>query len=154
MDVVDSATRSKMMSNIKGKNTRPEIVVRKFLHANGYRFRIHRKDLPGNPDIVLPKLRTCIFVHGCFWHRHTNCKFATTPMSRREFWQDKFSKNVERDSRNISKLQSDGWSVLVIWECDLKLGDSVLVSLLEKLKIADRCLLSGSHSSYPAKEHA
>lgn len=134
MDVVDEATRSKMMGNIKAKNTQPEIIVRKYLHANGYRFRLHRKDLPGNPDIVLPKLKTCIFVHGCFWHRHTNCKFSTIPKSRTEFWQDKFSKTVERDLRHISQLQSEGWSVLIIWECELKLGNSVLQSMVQKLK--------------------
>ncbi|WP_092472977.1 very short patch repair endonuclease [Pseudomonas sp. NFACC24-1] len=134
MDVVDKATRSRMMSTIKGKNTYPEMIVRKFLHANGYRFRLHRKDLPGNPDIVMPKLRTCIFVHGCFWHRHPNCTFATTPKTRTEFWQQKFAKNVERDLKNLCQLRSQGWSVLVIWECDLKLGSAVLVSLLTELK--------------------
>lgn len=134
MDVVDAATRSRMMSNIRGKDTHPEIVVRKYLHANGYRFRIHRKDLPGNPDIVLPKLRTCIFVHGCFWHRHLNCKYATTPKTRIDFWSDKFAKNVERDLRKRDELEREGWTVLTVWECELKRSDEVLVALLEKLQ--------------------
>jgi DNA mismatch endonuclease, patch repair protein len=134
MDVVDPATRSRMMSGIRSKNTNPELIVRKFLHAHGYRFRIHRKDLAGNPDIVLPKLRTCIFVHGCFWHRHLNCKYATTPKTRIDFWNDKFAKNVERDLRKRDELEREGWTVLTVWECELKRSDEVLVALLEKLQ--------------------
>ncbi|MGF6128577.1 DNA mismatch endonuclease (patch repair protein) [Pseudomonas frederiksbergensis] len=131
MDIVDQATRSKMMSGIRGKNTRPEMMVRKFLHAKGYRFRLHRKDLPGKPDIVLPKLMTCIFVHGCFWHRHPGCQYSTSPSTRIEFWSEKFHKNVERDARHQDELESKGWIVLVIWECQLKRGGTGL-SLLSK----------------------
>lgn len=108
------------MAAIRGKNTGPEIVVRRYLHAHGYRFRIHRKDLPGKPDIVMPKLRTCIFVHGCFWHRHPNCKYAYTPKSRLDFWLPKFTKNVERDQAAQSALRALGWNVLIIWECETK----------------------------------
>lgn len=134
MDIVDQATRSKMMGKIKAKNTRPEIIVRKYLHANGYRFRLHRKDLPGNPDIVLSNLKTCIFVHGCFWHRHPNCKYATIPKTRPEFWQEKFENNVKRDLKGISRLQIEGWTVLIIWECELKFDDSVLSNTLNQLR--------------------
>ncbi len=133
MDIVDTETRSKMMSGIKGKNTRPEILVRKFLHANGYRFRLHRKDLPGNPDIVIPKLRICIFIHGCFWHRHMHCKYATTPKTRTAFWTEKFAKNIERDQKQQDELESRGWNVIIVWECQLKRTGNGLISLLAML---------------------
>ncbi|MBZ9784276.1 DNA mismatch endonuclease Vsr [Pseudomonas sp. REP124] len=120
MDVVDQATRSRMMSGIKSKNTTPEIIVRKFLHAHGYRFRLHRADLPGKPDIVLPRQRTCIFVNGCFWHRHAGCKYTYTPKSRLDFWLPKFAKNIERDRINQQALQALGWRTVVIWECYTK----------------------------------
>lgn len=135
MDIVDSATRSKMMSGIRGKNTIPEMVVRKFLHARGYRYRVHRKDLPGNPDLVLPRLKVCIFVHGCFWHRHPGCVYATTPKTRPEFWNEKFQKNVMRDSANIDALEAAGWNVLIVWECHLKNDPDTLEGLAEKLRV-------------------
>ena len=103
-----SEARSRNMSAIKSKNTKPEIIVRKLLHSMGYRFRLHKKDLPGSPDIVLPKYKTVIFVHGCFWHRHHNCKFATTPKTRTEFWENKFKENIERDIKNQNKLKNLG----------------------------------------------
>lgn len=109
-----------MMSGIKGKNTQPEIQVRSFLHKNGFRFRLHRKDLSGSPDIVLPRYRTCIFVHGCFWHRHIGCKLASNPKSRQEFWQKKFDANVLRDRLNKTLLERDGWNVVILWECGLR----------------------------------
>ena len=118
-DVVDIATRSRMMSGIRGRNTRPEMTVRKFLHSQGFRFRLHRKDLPGTPDIVLPKHKTVIFVHGCFWHRHSNCRFATMPQTNIEFWNSKFESNVVRDEKNESALKASGWHVLILWECEL-----------------------------------
>jgi len=117
-DSVSKEVRSKMMSGIRGKNTKPELQVRSILHKMGYRFRLHRKDLPGTPDIVLPRFRTVIFVHGCFWHRHEGCKFACTPKSRIEFWEEKFSRNMERDRRKILQLQQAGWNVEIIWECE------------------------------------
>jgi DNA mismatch endonuclease (patch repair protein) len=107
------------MRAIRSKNTQPEIQVRKLLHAAGFRFRLHRKDLPGNPDIVLPKHRAVIFVHGCFWHGH-QCHLFKLPGSRTEFWQGKISKNQQRDIRDIRELQEIGWRVLTIWECALK----------------------------------
>lgn len=135
MDTVDSATRSKMMSAIGGKDTGPEMVVRRFLHRQGYRYRIHRKDLPGKPDIVIPRLKVCIFVHGCFWHRHPGCRFATTPKTRPEFWSEKFQKNVTRDLANINALEAAGWSVLIIWECQLRKGPETLSRLEQKLRL-------------------
>ena len=114
-----SKARSKNMSAIKSKNTKPEIIVRKFLHSKGYRFRIHRKDLPGCPDIVLPKYKTVIFVNGCFWHRHEGCKYKTTPKTRKDFWENKFNENIKRDKNNFKELKNLNWKVLVIWECEL-----------------------------------
>lgn len=133
MDVVDRATRSRMMGNIRGKDTRPEVMVRRFLHAHGYRFRLHRADLPGKPDIVMAGLKTCIFVHGCFWHRHPGCRYATTPKTRAAFWQEKFSGNVERDRRTRQALEELGWTVITVWECELRKPDAALNSLVERL---------------------
>jgi len=126
-----SASRSKNMSAIKSKNTKPEIAVRKLLHSMGYRFRLHRKDLPGSPDIVLPKYKTVIFVHGCFWHRHENCKYASTPKTRKEFWENKFKLNLRRDSEVQEKIKSIGWQSVVIWECEIN-NKFVLKDILKK----------------------
>ena len=115
-----SEQRSRNMSAIKSKNTKPEIAVRKVLHSMGYRFRLHRKNLPGSPDIVLPKYKTVIFVHGCFWHRHENCKYASTPKTREEFWQNKFKVNLKRDREIQEKIKNIGWKSVVIWECEVK----------------------------------
>lgn len=134
MDTVDAATRSRMMSAIRGKNTRPEIQVRKFLHAQGYRYRLHRRDLPGKPDLVFPSLKTCLFVHGCFWHRHVGCRYATSPKTRVDFWIDKFQKNVARDLANIGALEALGWRVVIVWECQLKEDEQALEKLLTKLE--------------------
>jgi DNA mismatch endonuclease (patch repair protein) len=118
-DVVDAKTRSQMMSGIKGKNTKPEILVRKALHARGFRFRLHDKKLPGKPDIVLPKYKTVIFVHGCFWHKH-DCKYFKWPKTRPDFWRDKIESNVERDEKHQQQLKELGWNVKIIWECEIK----------------------------------
>ena len=115
-----SEQRSRNMSAIKSKNTKPEIVVRKILHSMGYRFRLHGKDLPGSPDIILPKYKTVIFVHGCFWHRHENCKYASTPKTRQEFWEAKFRENINRDKLNQENLSSKGWKIIIVWECEIK----------------------------------
>ena len=115
-----SEQRSRNMSAIKSKNTKPEIKVRKVLHSMGYRFRLHSKDLPGSPDIVLPKYKTVIFVHGCFWHRHENCKYASTPKTRKEFWNKKFTENKKRDSEIQDKIKNLDWRSVVIWECETK----------------------------------
>ena len=115
-----SEQRSRNMSAIKSKNTKPEIKVRKVLHSMGYRFRLHSKDLPGSPDIVLPKYKTVIFVHGCFWHRHENCRYASTPKTRQEFWNKKFNENINRDKINQENLSSKGWKIIIIWECEIR----------------------------------
>ena len=134
MDVVDRATRSRMMAGIKGKGTKPEMTVRRFLHAHGYRFRLYRKDLPGKPDIILSRLRVCIFVHGCFWHRHAACKYAVLPKARVDFWAAKLQSNVERDLMVLQRLEGDGWNVLVLWECELRITEAALRNLLERLR--------------------
>ena len=118
MDIISEEKRSWNMSRIRGKNTKPEIIVRSLLHKIGYRFRLHRKDLPGKPDIVLPKYNTVIFVHGCFWHRHKGCKYAYTPKSRVKFWKDKFAGTVKRDKQQLKHLKEKGWNVEIIWECE------------------------------------
>lgn len=120
MDKLTREERSWNMSRIKGKNTKPELKVRSMLHRLGYRFRLHRKDLPGSPDIVLPKYKTVFFVHGCYWHRHEGCRFAYNPKSRVEFWTKKFKENVKRDQKNLAALGGLGWKVVVIWECELR----------------------------------
>lgn len=115
-DVVDRATRSRMMSGIRGRDTKPEKLVRSFLHRAGLRFRLHAS-LPGKPDLVFPKYRAVVFVHGCFWHRHAGCRYATTPSSNAEFWQTKFDANVARDKRVAGQLRKEGWRVFVVWSC-------------------------------------
>lgn len=132
MDVHTPEQRSFNMSKIRGKDTRPEMLVRRWLWANGYRYRLHRKDLPGRPDIVLSKYKAVIFVHGCFWHRH-GCQFTTTPESNREFWLAKFSKNVSRDKRNISALLEQSWRVMVIWECSFQGKNAISELLAEQI---------------------
>ena len=119
-DTVDFATRSRMMAGIGPKDTMPEMRVRRYLHAVGLRFRLHDKRLPGRPDIVLPAFRTVIFVHGCFWHRHAQCRFATNPSSNADFWQVKFQQNIDRDAAKEAALCSAGWRVLVVWECETR----------------------------------
>lgn len=122
------------MSGIRGQNTRPERVVRSHLHRAGLRFRLHRSDLPGRPDLVLPRWNTVIFVHGCFWHRHPGCRFATTPSTNRAFWRRKFESNIERDRRNASRLRRAGWRVLTVWECSL--SDTRLQRLVDSIRAA------------------
>lgn len=119
-DIVSPETRSKLMRRIRHRDTRPELEVRKFLHAVGLRFRLHVKELPGRPDIVLPGRRAAVFVHGCFWHQHPGCKEATIPSTRREFWEKKFAANTARDYRTIQCLQDAGWNTFVIWECEIR----------------------------------
>jgi len=119
VDVVDKRTRSRMMSGIRGKNTKPELTVRKHLHAAGLRFRLSRRDLPGSPDIVLAKHGVVIFVHGCFWHRHLGCHFAATPASNAAFWHAKFDANVTRDSQVQQQLVANDWRVFLVWECEV-----------------------------------
>jgi DNA mismatch endonuclease (patch repair protein) len=119
MDTLSKKRRSWNMSRIKSKNTKPELLVRAILHRAGYRFRLHVRDLPGRPDIVLPKWKTVIFVNGCFWHRHEGCPFAYNPKSRKNFWRKKFHENVRRDVAKVQLLKTSGWKVHTVWECDL-----------------------------------
>ena len=119
VDIVDKATRSRMMGGIKGANTKPERDLRAALHAQGFRYRLHAKNIVGRPDLVFPKYRAVVFVHGCFWHRHEGCRYATTPATRPEFWQAKFEANVARDKRAETELQAAGWRVAIVWECAL-----------------------------------
>jgi len=122
VDFLSPSERSERMSRIRSSNTSPELALRRALHALGFRFRLHRKDLPGKPDIVLPRYETVVFVHGCFWHRHAGCKVATTPKSNTGFWVEKFDRNVARDSRSRELLEAQGWKVIVVWECELGSG--------------------------------
>ena len=132
-DIVDATTRSEIMSHIKGRDTTPELVVRRIAHGLGFRFRLHRKDLPGSPDMVFPRYRTVVFVHGCFWHRHDGCQYAYSPKSRIQFWTKKFRENVARDARTESALRDLGWRVLVIWECETRDHAAVRAQLLANL---------------------
>ena len=131
MDVVDRATRSRMMSRIRGRDTKPEKLVRSFLHLAGLRFRLHAS-LPGKPDLVFPKHHAVVFVHGCFWHRHAGCRHATMPSSNVGFWQAKFDANVARDKRVARQLRKEGWRVFVMWSC--RIDESRMQSLSRKIR--------------------
>lgn len=124
-DILDQKTRSRMMAGIRGKDTKPERVLRKALHARGLRYRLHAGDVSGCPDLVFPKYRAVVFVHGCFWHRHEGCRYTTTPATRPEFWNRKFVANVERDQHVKRQLTSNGWRVAIVWECALRKPDLV-----------------------------
>src|SRR5215212_1918044 len=129
-DVHSKEIRSYNMSRIKGKNTKPEMLVRRFLHANGFRYKLHDKSLPGKPDIVLPKYKTVVFVHGCFWHQHKGCRKSVRPTSNIEFWNAKLDKTIKRDKQNTELLNEADWKTITIWECELKNAER-----LEKVKI-------------------
>ncbi len=130
MDIFNKEKRSAIMSRVRSANTGPEIRVRKILHRLGYRFRLHRRDLPGTPDIVLPAYDSIVLVHGCFWHRHDRCRDASTPSTRIRFWKKKFAENVTRDAKKTAALRALGWKVLIVWECELRDEGA----LAEKLK--------------------
>ena len=131
-DTLSPQERSRLMSRIRGKNTKPELLVRSLLHSMGNRFRLHRRDLPGNPDIVLPRHGVCIFVHGCFWHLHRNCKDARIPKTRTAWWRKKLEGNAARDKRHAGALRRLGWRVITIWECQTEKPER-FVSRLQKL---------------------
>jgi DNA mismatch endonuclease (patch repair protein) len=133
VDHIDSAKRSWNMGRIRAKDTVPEVQVRSLLHRLGYRFRLHRKDLPGTPDIVLAKYRTVVFVHGCYWHRHLGCKYASTPKTNSDFWMGKFESNIARDRMNRTELANNGWNVLVVWQCELRDIDGLAQRLSKAL---------------------
>lgn len=130
-DIFTKSKRSKIMSSISSKNTKPEVILRKALFSKGYRYRINYTKLPGKPDIVLPQYKTVIFVNGCFWHAHTQCKDAHLPKTNIEFWKNKINSNVERDNRNIKQLKELGWNVIIVWECEIKKKN--MPSLLDKI---------------------
>ena len=133
MDRLTPEERSRNMSRIRSKDTLPEILVRRILHRLGYRFRLHRRDLPGSPDIVLPGRRTVIFVHGCFWHRHPDCRNASTPKTRTAFWEEKFRRNVERDAHKEFELRNAGWHVATVWECETQDTDTLAERLVAEI---------------------
>jgi DNA mismatch endonuclease (patch repair protein) len=122
--------RSYNMSRIRSKDTTPEITVRRFLFSKGFRYRIHDKKLPGHPDIVMKKYRTCIFVHGCFWHAHRSCKYFKVPKSNKDYWKTKLKRNKARDAKHVKELMKLDWNVLIIWECELKLSPDVSLQKL------------------------
>ena len=134
MDVLTPEQRTRCMSRIRSKDTKPEIVVRRIAHSLGYRYRLHRKDLPGKPDLTFPSRMKAIFVHGCFWHRHHGCKLASQPKSRQEYWEPKFARTVERDVQAQHLLAELGWSSLVIWECETKSIEGTAQRLVEFLE--------------------
>lgn len=142
VDFLTPLERSERMSRIRSSNTAPEIVLRRALHALGFRFRLQRKDLPGKPDIVLPRFKTAIFVHGCFWHRHVGCKIATTPKSNTDFWVEKFNKNVARDLRSRDLLEANGWKVILVWECELQFPHKASDAALRVAGELTRCAMS------------
>jgi DNA mismatch endonuclease, patch repair protein len=139
-DVVNKTTRSRMMAGIKGKNTLPERVLRQAMHKRGLRFRLHVKELPGQPDLLFPRYKAAVFVHGCFWHRHRNCRYATIPATRTEFWQTKFASNVARDTVSVTALINDGWRVAIVWECSLRNS----VGILKTAELLSDWLVSGA----------
>lgn len=137
VDRITVEHRSWNMSKIKGKETKIEVKVRSYLFKNGFRFRKNDKRLPGKPDVVLPKYKTVIFIHGCFWHRHQGCKLTTTPKTRTEFWINKFKKNVENDKKHQRELEEAGWKVLIIWECEIeKKFEETMTKITNELKDA------------------
>ena len=133
-DRFSNEKRSAIMRSVRSKNTRPEILVRRMLHASGFRYRLHQKELPGKPDIVMPKHRTVIFVNGCFWHGHTCKKGTTMPKTHAAFWQEKISANKQRDKKNRSELRKRDWRVIIVWECETKQQESLSKILSERLR--------------------
>lgn len=133
MDIVSPQRRSEMMSGIRGRDTKPEIAVRRLAHSLGYRFRLHRRDLPGTPDLVFPGRKKVVFVHGCFWHRHSRCRFAYEPKSNVETWRSKFETNVSRDARVRRELDAMGWDVLTVWECETANLETLATKLVDFL---------------------
>ena len=151
MDTFSADDRSFIMRQVRSKDTKPEMLVRSFLHQKGFRFRLHVKSLPGHPDIVLPKYKTVIEVRGCFWHRHRGCKAATTPASNTAYWTEKFQRNVERDKKTKASLQKLGWHVIVIWECQLK-NTSYLSRLPNRIITNKNIQSTQKNSNYTAKQ--
>lgn len=138
MDCYDKSIRSRVMRSVYGKNTSPEIYVRKMFFNAGFRYRLHNAKLPGKPDIIFPKYKTVIFVNGCFWHQHPGCKRATVPSTNREYWDKKLKRNVERDANEIRQLKKAGWKVFVIWECRIHAQTNYYIRKLRKERLKQR----------------
>jgi DNA mismatch endonuclease, patch repair protein len=136
MTRTNSEVRSHIMRSVKRAHTKPELLIRKLLHSLGLRFRLNRHDLPGSPDIVLSKYKTAIFVHGCFWHRHAECRYATTPKTRQDYWLTKFASNVERDARKEGELRELGWRIVIIWECETRDKSLLLIRLAQEFNVS------------------
>jgi DNA mismatch endonuclease, patch repair protein len=138
MDKITPAQRSEVMSSVRSKNTQPELTVRRMVHGLGYHYQLHRRELPGQPDLVFRSRRKVIFIHGCFWHRHPDpgCRRVRTPASNVDYWQEKFAKNIQRDQEHIEALRSRGWDVLVIWECEIEKTDLLRKSIARFLESA------------------
>jgi DNA mismatch endonuclease (patch repair protein) len=151
-DIVDPFTRSRMMAGIKGRNTKPELLVRSLLHKRGFRYRLHVKDLPGKPDIVLPRYRSVIFVHGCFWHGHQGCHLFKLPATRTEFWQEKILRNQTNDHRAVELLLASNWRVCIVWECSIrgakKDPEKVVNTIIDWLSGTEHCLEIRENSRY------
>lgn len=147
VDVVDAATRSRMMSGIRGRNTKPEILVRRLLHRRGFRFRLDVRELPGRPDIVLPRYRAAIFVHGCFWHGH-DCPLFKWPQTRPEFWREKIARNRANDAKALAALAAQGWRIAIVWECAIRGADRDVGALIEQL---ETWLRSGAFTLFEAR---
>ena len=128
IDTVKPEVRSRMMARIRGKNTQPEIMLRRALHRNGFRFRLHDRKLPGTPDLVFPRFRAVCFVQGCFWHRHLGCSYATMPSTNIGYWHKKFDANIERDKRNCTAILANSWRIAIVWECALRNEKATVVS--------------------------
>jgi DNA mismatch endonuclease, patch repair protein len=143
VDIYSKEKRSKIMSKIKGKETKPEILIRKFLFSEGFRYRINDERYPGKPDLVLPKYKTVIFIHGCFWHGHEGCKASKLPATNAEFWEKKISDNIVRDRKNVEKLEDEGWNVITVWQCEIKSK----AKREERLKFLVEQILKGKISS-------
>lgn len=156
-DIVSPEQRSRMMAGIRGKDTKPEIIVRRLLHQLGYRFRLHRKDLPGRPDVVLPKWKTVVFVNGCYWHGHAGCELYRPPKTRTEFWDSKIDGNRRRDEHNYQLLREAGWNVVLVWECAVSKGrrlpgDQIVSELSQAIRSGSGfvCLRGFPADSFPA----
>ena len=154
MDRLTPERRSWLMSRVKAKHTSPELIVRRKAHALGLRFRLHRKDLPGTPDLIFPKYSTVVFVHGCFWHRHPGCPKAGMPKSRVRFWKEKFARNVKRARRDERQLNDLGWSVGVIWECETKNLSTVERLLMQTTVEREDCATRSTESSSKEEKHS
>lgn len=146
MRVSTTPQRSRMMSSIRGKNTKPERILRSLLFAKGFRYRLHVRGLPGSPDLVFPKRRAVVFVHGCFWHRHDDCRYTTTPKSNEDFWRKKFQENIARDKLHVEMLQALGWRVAIVWECALKHSEDETAQAVEEWLHGIRGLLVIGHA--------